>query len=183
MKKLLFISVLFSSLFLSACKEKEDTPQPTDNISYHIKNKTLLAGETYTYRSGCFNYYFTIDTTNTNDIHVYGYSISEEGCIGDGSIRFLASVDSTHFKMLETNTIIGAAPDTWKIDTLYLDHFANKGKKYIGVVYHQGSSTPEDIYHYGWVGVELSADKQTLKFIDAASNCTMGRPIKAGQKK
>ncbi len=180
MKKLLFISVLFSSLFLSACKEKEDTPQPTDNISYYTINKTITLGQIDSLNTACFNQlYFKIDTSN-HAIHVYGYEKQDTVMyLCDGFSAILVSADKHHFQMLNKNESINKN-SFWggAVDTLSLDDFAGKGKKYIGNLSVYRPSGVDEFY-YGWVGVELSADKQTLKFIDAASNQTMGRPIKA----
>ncbi len=183
MKKLLFISVLLSSLFLSACKEK-DTPQPIDNISYHAIDKTIVAGQIDSLNTmGYSPLYFKIDTSN-HAIHVYGYEKRDTVVYScDGFSASFVSVDKHHFQMLNKNETIDKS-GFWggAVDTLSLDDFAGKGKKYIGklsVYYPSGV----DEFYYGWVGIELSADKRELKIIDAASNRTMGRSIKAGQKK
>ncbi len=184
MKKLLFISVLLSSLFLSACKEKENTPQPMDDISYYAIDKTIVAGQIDSLNTmGYSPLYFKIDTSN-HAIHVYGYEKRDTvGYLCDCGFAILVSTDNNHFEMLNKNEPIDKSGFWGRgVDTLSLDAFAGKGKKYIGTQSLSFSSGVDEFY-YAWIGIELSADKQTLKIIDAASNRTMGRAIKAGQKK
>ncbi len=183
MKKLLLISVLLSTMFLSACKEK-DTPQPIDNMSYHAINKTIVAGQIDSLNTiGYSPLYFKIDTAN-HAIYVYGYEKPDTvGYLCDCGFAILVSTDNNHFQMLNKNETIDKSGFWGRgVDTLSLDAFAGKGKKYIGTQSLSFSSGVDECY-YAWVGIELSADKRTLKIIDAASNRTMGRPIKAGQKK
>ncbi|MDD4209713.1 MAG: hypothetical protein PHI52_05170 [Bacteroidales bacterium] len=173
MRKLIYLIVLV--FIITACEDR-DHPKP-DYIMYYEINDTVEILNSY----NIFNYaYFAISETNDGNKSFLHYIIPDT--IPEGitdSYDFL--INNNQFVLLNEGDTISSKRYFSSKDTVYLDNFAGKGKKYIGYMmqnYISGGS----IYHcYGWIKVSLSADKKLLHIIGRAINESKENAILAGQ--
>ena len=179
-KQILAYGIVLLSVFVS-CRKSESTPDNTkpDNISFEQFNKTIIA-TAYDSIPGCCKYIIfniTGDLTNGYEAYLSSNSIP---ILCDGGNQFLVDEKTNQIKVLTENTKV-SENGTWTHNTkLYLDQFAGQGEKYIGsrmLSYPSG----EYIYHYGWIKIKLSANKDTLTILNRATNQTEFNNLLTGQ--
>lgn len=175
MKKILFLSLVILAVFLSSCGDNIDMPE--DDIVYSEINKIVTVSSIDSIDGGCKYLTFKIDTNNVAREQVLIYKKLDTLLDCDGYSQLVSS-NTNMLDIINKDEIISES-NSWNRDTVYIDNFAGKGEKYIGYrAVSYGSSTR---YYYGWIKVELSADKSLLKIISRADNLTEGNSIKAGQ--
>ncbi len=177
MKNIVLILSIAPLFFLYTCKkDKHDAPK--DNITYSSINKTIYAGQSIYLGGGCDSLLCTIDTTCENKLkQVKFFKLYDTDCNGD-SYFMISICDSVNFKRFLKGDLIYSDAD-W-CNELFIDSLAGKGEIFIGrknVFYPGGYNR----YHYGWIRLVLSENKDELRIIDQAKNLTEGNPIKAGQ--
>ncbi|MBN2779295.1 MAG: hypothetical protein JXR36_16815 [Bacteroidales bacterium] len=175
MRKILFLTSIILAIFLSSCKDEIKLPE--DQIFYSEINKTVTVSSIDSIDGCCKYLTFKIDTNNVTDKQVFIFKRLDPLLDCDGYSQLAASRTNMLDVINKDESI--SESNSWNGDTVYLDDFAGKGEKFIGyraIAY--GSSTA---HYYGWIKLELSADKSLLKIISRADNLTADNPIKAGQ--
>ncbi len=177
--KVIFLLTISLLLLYSCKKDKVDADVKKDNISYTAVNKTVIVGEIDTVLFGvCHSLVCSVDTTIKDKAkQVRFYQLSYDGCIGGGYLMISSGLDTNH-RFLRNDIIDSNA--NWFGNEIFVDSLAGKGEIFIGfddIMYPEGT----DEHYYGWIRIELSANKQELKIVDRAKNLTEGNPIRAGQ--
>ncbi|MDD2635103.1 MAG: hypothetical protein PHW82_06345 [Bacteroidales bacterium] len=175
MRKILFIISIILTMLLSSCNDKIEMPE--DVIVYSEINKTVTVSNIDSIDGGCKNLNFKIDTNNVAGEQVLIYKKLDPLLDCDGYCQLVSS-NTNMLDVINKNETISES-NSWNGDTVYIDNFAGKGEKFIG--YRAVSYGSNTSYYYGWIKVELSADKRLLKIISRADNLTESNPIKAGQ--
>ncbi len=174
--KFLYVAAMVSGLFFSCDKSEE---LPPDNIIFSEINKTITLSNPDSINGTCKNLIFEIRETNSSGNTVI-IKLNNELVLCDGFNNILANIDNGNVLTLDENQKI-SENDNWESASgICLDDFAGKGEKYIG---YRSGFYPSGVtnYNYGWIRIELSSDKNTLKIIDRATNYTENKFIKAGQ--
>lgn len=182
MKPIFLILFLFL-LFFIGCEKENIKELPADNITYSAINKTITLSQPDTIEGvGAHDLVFEINET---DESVYTATVREinENYFGDVFNRILTNRGSgnvlplsENLKLYEESNWDGIGYNSGRC----LDEFAGRGEKYIG--YCRGFFPSGIInYKYGWIKIELSADKSTMTIIDRAVNHTENKNIKTGQ--
>ena len=178
MRNTLIIATIISAVFLSSCDDKIEITE--DNIVHSEINKTITVTNIDSISGGCRHLVFEIDTSNEDNKQVMVYRNVDFSYDCDGYNELIVLNDDL-LKILNKDANISES-NLWSGEVAYLDDFAGNGEKFIGyraVASHSGPN--QELYYYGWIKVELSADKSQLKIISRADNLTEGSSIKAGQ--
>jgi len=174
--KFLYAVVILSGLFFS-CNKSEDLPP--DNIIFTEINKTITLSNPDSILGTCKDLIFEIKETNSFENTVL-IRLNDDLILCDGFNNILSNSDNGDVLTLDENQKV-SENDNWKsADGICLDEFAGKGEKYIG---YRSGFFPSGVtnYNYGWIKIELSSDKKTLKIIDRATNYTENKYIQTGQ--
>ena len=178
--KILYVIVIIAGLFCSCDKEE----LPADRIFYTPINKTITLSNPDSIEGVCYDIIFEIIETDASGITVMTRLDFDPDLLCNGFNEIIAAVENGDVLILGENQLI-SEDDNWQGvggHGLCLDNFAGKGEKYIG---YRAGFFPSGVtdYNYGWIKIELSANKDTLKIIDRATNYTENKGIKTGQMK
>jgi len=164
---------------ISACTKTDDSP--ADDITYTKINKTITLSNADSIDGACKKLIFEIIKTRQAE-KTSIIKVNKESLVCDAFSNIVTIPGNNSASVLNENQEI-SDNDNWKsVNGICLDEFAGKGEKYIGFregFYPSGVTN----YHYGWIRIELSADKSILKIIDRATNNTENKFIKAGLTK
>jgi hypothetical protein len=174
-KILVFVTIAFTFMY---CNKSDDLP--TDNIIIEDIDKTITFLNSDSIQGNCKDLIFEILEIDQNQYTTI-IKINDLVISCDGFNNILANPTTGKVKLLEENQSI-SEDDNWKSASgISLDEFAGQGEQYIG--YRSGFyPLSSKKYNYGWIKVELTEDKQTLRIINRATNYTDNLSIKAGQK-
>ena len=173
--KFTFLIALIISLL--SCDKTEDLPE--NKIIYNSINKTITKLVNDSIAGVCKNLIFEIKEVNQSE-NTAIIRLNYEMICCDGFSNILANSNTGNALPLNKNQKISEI-NNWKSSNgICLDDFAGKGEKYIG---YRSGFYPSGVtnYNYGWIKIDLSSDKKTLKIIDRATNYTENKYIKAGQ--
>ena len=162
---------------LSACQKSESTKP--DNIKFEQVNKTIVASQPDSISGACKDIVFHIDGNPANGFQAT-ISSNSIPLLCDGGNQFLVDENTNQIIALTENTRV-SEKGTWaNLSKLYLDLFTAHGEKYIG---YRILSFPggKNIYYYGWIKIELSANKDTLTILNRATNQTEFNHLTSGQ--
>ncbi len=179
MKKLIFAYGIMLLSVLTACR-KSDNTKP-DNIRFEQVNKTIIASGSDSISGACKDLVFHITGNLTNGFQAY-ISSNSIPILCDGGNQFLIDEKTNQIKALPENTEV-SENGSWTNNTkLYLDQFTGQGEKYIG---YRILSFPSgnNIYYYGWIKIELSANNESLTILNRATNQTEFNNLLTGQMK
>jgi hypothetical protein len=174
--KFLYVVAIVSGLFFSCNKSEE---LPPDNIVFTEINKTITLSNPDSILGTCKDLIFEIKETNSFENTVI-IRLNDGLIECDGFNNILSNSDNGDVLTLDENQKV-SENDNWKsANGICLDEFAGKGEKYIG---YRSGFFPSGVtnYNYGWIKIELSSDKKTLKIIDRATNYTENKYIQTGQ--
>jgi hypothetical protein len=174
---LLFLSVLFTGFIFSSCEKTERLP---DQISYENIDKVITLSSPDSIQGACKDIIFAITQKNTNEKSVV-VSMDNSNVLCDAFSSILVTDNNNTVLTMQEGIVVSGNGNWTFIDSLCLDDYAGKGPMYVG---YRVASYPSGItdYYYGWIKVELTSDKTTLKLYDRASNYTANNPIVTGQK-
>ncbi|WP_457611180.1 hypothetical protein [Lutibacter sp.] len=172
----LFYAIAIVGLFFS-CNKSDDLPD--DNIIFTEINKTISVLNSDSISGGCKNLIFEIKEIDSSG-NTAIIKLNNEMICCDGFSNILATSDNKNASPLAENQKISENGNWVGPNGICLDEFAGKGEKYIG---YRSGFYPSGItnYNYGWIKIELSSDKKTLKIIERATNYTENKCIKTGQ--
>jgi hypothetical protein len=180
MKTKLLIYLFLVIVIILSCDKKDVTPLKDDIIFTEI-NKSVAYLEKDSISGYCKDLIFEIINNGQT-----GYSAilkqNEELTLCDGFNSILLDSQTGQVAVLNENKLISKEGHWGSVGDLNLDNFAGKGAKYIG---YRPGFYPSGItyYRYGWIKVELTSNRDTLKVICRATNNTNDKSIKAGQSK
>ena len=174
--KFLYVATIVSGLFFSCNKSEE---LPPDNIIFTEINKTITLSNPDSIDGTCKNLIFEIKETSSSG-NTTIIRLNDEFITCDGFSNILANSNNGDALPLDENQKISETDNWGNSNGISLDDFAGKGEKYIG---YRSGFFPSGVtnYNYGWIKIELSSDKSTLKIIDRATNYTENKYIKTGQ--
>lgn len=178
MKKILFSLISITLLFVS-CKKETSGDQIEDNITFTEINKTIILSKSDSIEGTCKKIIFEIKDVNSAEYTAI-LKVNDQLICCDGYNNIFANTENGNAITLDLNQKISENLNWVDINDICLDDFAGKGEKYIGyrsVSY--GTGIPN--YNYGWIKIELSADKKTLKIISRATNYEESKDIITGQ--
>ena len=175
--KLFFLSLFFTGILLTSCEKTERLP---DQIIYENIDKTITLTNPDSIQGACKDIVFAITQKNTNEKSVV-VSMDNSPVLCDAYSDILVTDDNNKVLTMKDGVMVSGKGNWTFIDSLCLDDYAGKGPMYVG---YRAASYPSGIinYYYGWIKLELSSDKQTLKLFDRASNYTANNSILTGQK-
>lgn len=167
------------TLMIFSCNKSSDVIQ--DNIIFNQINKTVTASHPDSIDGACKNLIFKVQILNQSDNTVV-IRTNKEGIFCDGFNNILADSNTGRVLTLNENQKISENGDWKSANGICLDEFAGKGEKFIG---YRSGFYPSGVtnYNYGWIKIELSSDKKTLKIIERAMNYTENKSINTGQLK
>jgi len=179
-KNNILIALLFSALLIS-CK-KSDTTNPSNNIVFEQINKTIIFPSSDTISGACRKLIFELPANPPNG----GKAILTENkgimeC--DGFNSFLVDAQNKNVIVLDENILVPQDGNWQEINTgLILNDFEGNGQKFIG---YRAYSYPDGAiaFRYGWIKIELTSNRDTLKVISRATNLSYNQPIFTGQTK
>ncbi len=173
--KLFYVITIVSLLF--SCSKPNNLPD--DNIIFTEINKTITVSTIDSISGTCKNLIFEIKETDSSE-NTAIIKLSDELILCDGFSNIIADSNGENVSPLDADQKISKNGNWIYPDDICLDKFAGKGEKYIG---YRSGGYPSGItnYHYGWIKIELSSDKKTLRIIERATNQTENKYIKAGQ--
>ncbi len=174
--KFLYRLTIVGGLFFSCNKSEE---LPPDNIIFTEINKTITLSNPDSISGTCKNLIFEVKEVSSSDI-IAIIRLNDELILCDGYNNILANSTTGNALPIDENQKISET-DNWRSSKgISIDDFAGKGEKYIG---YRSGFFPSGVtnYNYGWIKIELSTDKSTLKIIDRATNYTENKFIKTGQ--
>lgn len=177
--KIIFLIALTISMF--SCEKTEDLPESKDNIIFKSINKTITELANDSIIGTCKNLIFEINKLSQSEYTAI-IRLNNEMIYCDGFSNILANSNNGDALLLDENRKI-LETDNWGTSNgICLDDFAGRGEKYIG---YRSGFFPSGVtnYNYGWIKIELSSDKRTLKIIDRATNYAENQPIMTGQTK
>ncbi len=177
MKEIKLLYVIAIVELLSSCNKSDDLPD--DNIIFTEINKSITFSNPDSIRGTCKDLIFEIKETNSSEITVL-IRLNDELIDCNGFNNILANSASGEVLILDENQKV-SENDNWdNANAICLNEFAGKGEKYIG---YRSGFFPSGVtnYRYGWIKIELSSDKRTLKLINRATNYTVNKFIKTGQ--
>ncbi len=175
--KITFLFAILISLF--SCNKKEELPE--DNIIYKAIDKTITELVCDSIDGACYNLIFEIEESKQSDCTV-SIRLNNQMVLCDAYTEILANIHTGNALPLYKDHKISEHNNWAHPHGISLDDFAGKGEMYIGyraALYPSG----QVYYNYGWIKIELSSDKKTLKIIDRATNYTENKYIKTGQNK
>ncbi|NVO20898.1 MAG: hypothetical protein HXX13_14455 [Bacteroidetes bacterium] len=179
MKKSIFAYGIALLSVVTACQKSDDTKP--DKIWFEQVNKTITASYPDSISGACKDLVFNINGNLTNGYQAF-ISQNSVPLICDGGNQFLVDENTNQIKALAENTEV-SENGAWTNDTkLYLDQFTGQGEKYIGYR-HLSFPSGKSIYYYGWIKIELSANKETLTILNRATNQTEFKNLNTGQIK
>ncbi len=172
----LFYVITIVGLFFS-CNKPNDLPD--DNIIFTEINKTITMSTIDSISGACKNLIFEIKKTDSSE-NTAIIKLSDELILCDGFSNIIANSDGENVSPLDEDQKISENGNWFNPNGICLDEFAGKGEKYIG---YRSGLFPSGVtnYLYGWIKIELSSDKKTLKIIERATNQAENKYIKAGQ--
>jgi hypothetical protein len=177
--KLLLFLLLFCAI-ISGCTKKKDSPL-TDNILYTDINKSVSYHQKDSISGTCKDLVFEIIN---NGLTGYSAILSQNDVVWlcDGFNSILLDSLNGQVSVLNENEVISNEGYWGYVNDLKLDNFAGKGPKYIG---YRPGFYPSGVthYQYGWIKVELTPNRDTLRVISTAINNTSDKSIIAGQLK
>jgi hypothetical protein len=179
--KNILLSVLLLSALLSGCK-KSGTTDAANNILFEQINKTILFSGSDTIPGACRKLIFQLPATPPNT----GNAILSENtgimeCQGFNS--FLVNAQNNNGVVLAENVTVPQNGNWQDINPpLLLNDFEGAGQKFLG---YRAYYYPEGViaYRYGWIKIELSPGRDTLKVISRATNLSWNHLILTGQTK
>jgi hypothetical protein len=169
------------SSLVTGCK-KSDTTNSTNNIVFEPINKSIVFPSVDTITGACRKLIFELDATPPNS----GNAILKENggiMVCDGFNSFLVDAQNKNVIVLNNNVEIPSNGNWHETNTgLILNDFEGKGQKFIG---YRAYYYPNGIlsFRYGWIKIELSPNRDTLKVISRATNLSYNQPILTGQTK
>ena len=173
----LFLLVVIFTL-VAGCN-KAGTDELNDNIIFKDFNKTIVSPEQDSISGTCKHLIFEI-MVNAQMEYSSTLKINDELICCDGYNSILTDSDTEKVVPLDEHINISQDANWTGIHDLSLNDFAGKGEKYIGYrscFYPDGTSN----YHFGWIKIKLSANKDTLTIISGATNYTNNKSMKTGQ--
>jgi len=181
MKNNILIMVLIFPALFTGCKKSDKTNQG-NNIKFEQINKTILFSSSDTIAGACRKLIFELPANPPNS----GKAILTENkgimeC--DGFNSFLMDDQNTNVIALNENVPVPSGGNWQDTNTgLILNGFEGKGQKFIGyrAYYYPGGVIA---FRYGWIKMELSVNRDTLKVISRATNLLYNQPILTGQTK
>ncbi len=177
MKKKSLTVLIILSVFFTFCKKSVELPE--DKIIYTHINKTITLSNPDSIAVTCKYLVFEIRESNTHE-ETAMLKLNNEYIICDGFDNVMANSDNENVTPLDDNQRISYNSNWVGLNETILDEFAGKGEKYIG--YRAGFfPSGTTYYNYGWIKIELSSDKKTLRIIERATNYTKNKFIKTGQ--
>lgn len=174
-KILVFIAITFTFMY---CNKSDDLI--IDNIITEDINKTITFLNSDSIAGNCKDLIFEIREIDQNQYTAI-IRLNDEVISCDGFNNICLNPLSGSVELLDENQNILEDNNWGSANGISLDDFAGQGEKYIG--YRLGYyplSTKR--YNYGWIKIDLSENKQTLRIISRATNYTDNLSIKAGQK-
>ena len=164
----------------SSCKKKDNNNEVKNDIATTSLNKVLIHEGVDT-----LNNVTIFEIYKVNDSLHARIKFQRPLPVGDGGINYLMNHMTADIIALTYGTSISANnswTDTTATNSYSLVNFKGKGDQYIGV---RNFFFPEGVTHYtfGWLKINLSANSDTLKIIESATNTTENLPILAGQIK
>jgi hypothetical protein len=174
MKKLIYlIAIVFT---ITACEDRYH-PKP-DYIVYSEINDTVTISDSY----NIFNYaYFTVGELNNGNTRSFLHFIAPDPIPIGVTASYYFLINNNQFVVLNEGDTISSEMYFSSKDTVYLDNFAGKGKKYIAYKMENHISAGSIYHNYGWIKVSLSGDNKTLHIIGRAINESKENAILAGQ--
>ncbi|MEA2041406.1 MAG: hypothetical protein U9N85_02485 [Bacteroidota bacterium] len=172
----LLIGIVITGLFFS-CNKTEDLP--ADRIMFVELDKIITFSNPDSICGTCKDLIFEIEKINSSE-NTAIVKLNDKMIDCDGFDNIRADSDNGNVLLFDVNKVISENGNWKNVNGICLDEFAGKGEKYIGYrsgFYPSGFTN----YNYGWIKIELSSDKKTLKIIDRATNYTENKFIKAGQ--
>lgn len=165
------------TMMVFSCNKPNDVIQ--DNIIFYQINKTVTTSHPDSIDGTCKDLIFKVQVLNQSD-NTAIISLNNEKISCDGFNNILADSNTGKVLILNENQKIYENGDWKSANGICLDEFAGKGEKFIG---YRSGFYPSGVtnYNYGWIKIELSSDKKTLKIIERATNITENKPINAGQ--
>ena len=173
---LFLLVIIFTTL--ASCN-KAETDELNDNIIFKDFNKTIVSPEQDSISGTCKYLIFEI-MVNAQMEYSSTLKINSEHILCDGYNSILTDSDTEEVIALDEHINISQDANWTRIHDLSLDNFAGKGEKYIG---YRSCFFPEGTfnYHFGWIKIKLSANKDTLTIISGATNYTNNKEIQTGQ--
>ena len=98
----------------------------------------------------------------------------------DGFNNILVDSNTGNVLLLDESQKVSENDNWGSPNGICLDDFSGKGEKFIG---YRAGFYPSGVtnYNYGWIKIELSSDKKTLRIIERATNYAENKFIKTGQ--
>lgn len=180
MKQWILSGLCLLFLVTAACTKSDDNPDAV--IDLKNIDKTITFTHQDSIEGTCKYTRFKIMMTEFgNHSPQVDINLPAPDLMCDGFNSILADpVTSLVLVMKEGNPIY--KHEAWiSKNNLRLDNFAGRGEKFIGyrdVFFPTG----EFQYRYGWIKVYVSADMDTIRIINMATNTTTGQMILAGQE-
>ena len=158
---------------------KAGTDELNDNIIFEDVNKTIVSPEQDSISGICKYLIFEIMPDDQME-YSSTLKINDDLICCDGYNSILTDSDTEKVVPLDEHINISQDANWSGIHDLSLNDFAGKGEKYIGYrscFYPDGTNN----YHFGWIKINLSANKDTLTIISRATNYTNNKAAHTGQ--
>ncbi len=180
MKTKLLIFLLLAGVMIPGCEHEYVTP-PQDDIFFTEINKSVTYPEKDSITGCCKDLIFEI-VNNGQTRYSAMLKQNEESILCDGFNSVLLNSQTGQISALNENDLISNEGHWGPINQLILNNFSGNGAKYIGYrcCYYPSGITH---YRYGWIKVELTSNRDTLKVLCRAVNNQNDKSIKAGQLK
>lgn len=178
MKQLTILLLTIIIVGSMSCKKTETV---NDDIDFKALNKTIVIQENDSISGTCKDLVFEVFSINQTDFSSTLKTNSEQiAC--DGYNNICTNSDTEKVVPLNGGFVISEMSHWTGVHDLSLDDFAGKGEKYIG---YRSCFFPSGIdnFHYGWIKISLSINKDTLEIISRATNHANYKSIKTGQVK
>ncbi len=179
MKTLNALIIISITMMLFSCnKSGEIIP---DKIIFNEIDKTITASHSDSIEGTCKDLIFNIQVLNQSD-NTAVIRLNNVFITCDGFNSILANSSTGKVLTLNENQEISENGDWKSANGICLDEFAGKGEKFIG---YRSGFFPSGVtnYNYGWIKIELSSDKKTLRIIERATNYAENKSINSGQLK
>jgi len=173
---LFLLTIIF--ILVASCN-KAETDEINDNIIFKNFNKTIISQEQDSISGTCKSLIFEIRVDAQME-YSSTLKINDELICCDGYNSIITDSDTEIVIPLDEHINISQDANWIGIHDLSLDDFAGKGEKYIG---YRSCFYPDGInnYHFGWIKIKLSANKDSLTIISRATNFTSNKTMQTGQ--
>lgn len=178
MKKV-FIGILLLLFTVMISCNKTSSFDEDDQIVFEEINKTITYSNIDSIPGTCKDLIFFIKD-DREAMYDAVIKINNTLLSCDGFNNILVAPTSGDVLVLDSETKITQSNEWTGIHDLDLEEFAGQGEKFIG---YRSGFFPEGVtnYHYGWIKIKLSENKDTLEIISRATNYKDNRSIYSGQ--